>query len=474
MITENTSPAAGTVSAEEALKYLLLLVDVSELYNHSLGTYDFDLVIMVAEKSKKDPKEYLPFLNSLKKMEENYQHYSIDKHLKRYQKALHHLSKCGPEHFTEFLNLVKDQKLYNEALKLYPSDTQEYKAVGDAYGEYLNQKHLPEQAGLIFARCGAFEKALDAFVNSGSWQQALCMAAQLRHTEDKLASLARGMAGKLVEQRKHMDAAVLLEQYAKDYEEAILLLLEGAAWDEALRLIYKYGRLDILETNFKPSLLEAHRNHLLFLETQKAMFCRHKKRLLVVRELKEQARDGLLDDEAPNCPESDLFSETSSVVTTSDMGSKYTHSNSRISARSSKNRRKAERKKHSLKEGSPLEDVALLEALRDAIRSTDSLKGEVRSLLKGLVLFDYDAQAQELQQALEETLHSMECSLPVIWSADLQHGPANQVLGPNSTANSIMAAYQQRRSVAPAVQDAELLIAPKLNKNIQWKLNLLQ
>lgn len=41
------------MSAEEALKYLLLLVDVNELFNHSLGTYDFNLVLMVAEKSQK-------------------------------------------------------------------------------------------------------------------------------------------------------------------------------------------------------------------------------------------------------------------------------------------------------------------------------------------------------------------------------------------------------------------------------------
>lgn len=45
--------------------------------------------------------------------------------------------------------------------------------------------------------------------------------------------------------------------------------------------------------------------------------------------------------------------------------------------RSSKNRRKAERKKHSLKEGSPLEDVALLEALSEVVQSIDKLKGRV-------------------------------------------------------------------------------------------------
>lgn len=52
-LTGSTTPVPDGVSAEEALKYLLLLVDVNELYDHSLGTYDFDLVLMVAEKSQK-------------------------------------------------------------------------------------------------------------------------------------------------------------------------------------------------------------------------------------------------------------------------------------------------------------------------------------------------------------------------------------------------------------------------------------
>uniref|UniRef100_A0A8C6XZV9 Elongator complex protein 1 n=1 Tax=Naja naja TaxID=35670 RepID=A0A8C6XZV9_NAJNA len=371
----------GEVFVEEALKYLLYLVDVSELYDYSLGTYDFDLVIMVAEKSQKDPKEYLPFLNKLKKMEINYQRYSIDKYLKRYPKALYHLSKCGSEHFPEFLNLVVDQNLYNEALKLCLPGTQEYKTISYAYGEYLIQKHLAGQAGLIFFRCGAFEKALDAFLISGNWQQALCAAAELCYTEDKLASLARS-------------------------------------------IIYKYNRTDILETNFRPSFSK---NHLVFLETQKAEFSRHRKRLSVVRELKQQAQNELLDHEASNCPESDLFSDTSSLVTASDTSSKYTHSNSRISARSSKNRRKAERKKHSLKEGSPLEDVALLEALGEIVRSVDNLKGEIHSILRHLVLYSYDEQAQELQQAFEDTLHLVESSLLEIWSPDLQQTAANPV-----------------------------------------------
>lgn len=181
-----------------------------------------------------------------------------------------------------------------------------------------------------------------------------------------------------------------------------------------------------------------------------------------------------VDYEMPNCPELDLFSETSSVVTASDMNSKYSHSNSRISVRSSKNRRKAERKRYSLKEGSPFEDIALLEVLGENVRAVENVKGDIHILLKQLVLFGYNEQAGALQQALEEILQLMENSIPEIWTPDLQQSSVNLVLGPNSTANSIMAAYQQKRMVTPVVQDPELLIPPKLNKNLQWKLHLLQ
>ena len=36
-----------------ALKHLLFLVDVNTLFDFALGLYDFDLVMMVAEKSQK-------------------------------------------------------------------------------------------------------------------------------------------------------------------------------------------------------------------------------------------------------------------------------------------------------------------------------------------------------------------------------------------------------------------------------------
>ncbi|XP_008325394.1 elongator complex protein 1 [Cynoglossus semilaevis] len=468
-LRENPPQVPGAVTAEEALKYLLFLVNVNDLYEHSLGTYDFDLVLMVAEKSQKDPKEYLPFLNMLKSLEPNYQRYTIDKHLKRYRKALLHLSQCGPEHFPEALQLVKEQKLYSEALKLYVADAAQYKALSCAYGEHLVEQQQAEQAGLLLWRCGETARALQAFASSSSWRNAICVAQQIPLPSDQLALLARDLAEKLTEQRRYSEAALLLDQYAKDCEEAILALITGAVWEEALRLIYMHNRQDITETNLKPALLEAASTQSFFLETQAATFTRHRTRLAVVREQKEKARLDMLDEDGPDLPDAELYSEASSVMT----GSKYSHSNSRISSRSSKNRRKAERKKLSLKEGNPLEDKALMHALGEIITTVDKMREEVHSLLKALVLFQFDKQAEKLQLSYDQALQMMEAAVPEVWPDNLCNNQAT-LTGPNSTANSIMASFQQQQQQRPVASqpDVEFPMAPKMRNGVKWKLTL--
>uniref|UniRef100_A0A672PJY2 Elongator complex protein 1 n=1 Tax=Sinocyclocheilus grahami TaxID=75366 RepID=A0A672PJY2_SINGR len=365
----NPPSGSNSASAEEALKYLLFLVNVNELYEHSLGTYDFDLVLMVAEKSQKDPKEYLPFLNMLKTLEPSYQRYTIDKHLKRYRKALLHLSNSGEEHFTELLSLVKDQRLYSDALELYPSDSEQYKTLSVAYAEHLVEQQQAEQAGLLLWRCGENARALQAFISCTSWRNTLAVATHIPLPPEQLALLARDLAEKLLEARRHAEAALCLEQYAKDCEEAISALIQGAAWEEALRLIYLYNRQDIIETDLKSALLDAHSNQTSFLESQKALFIRHKNRLAVVRELKAKAR-------------LELF-------------------------------------------------------------------GKQEILIRFIYIIRFFQR--HCMCPLEEILH---------------------FTGPNSTANSIMASFQQRPAVPQ--QDTEAPTAPKMRNTVKWKLSILK
>ncbi|XP_068181291.1 elongator complex protein 1 [Antennarius striatus] len=460
-------PARPAVSAEEALRHLVLLVEGGQLWDHALGTYDLPLVLMVAERSQKDPKEYLPFLRRLQGLDPPYQRYTIDRHLRRYGAALQHLSRCGAEHFPEALALVKEQHLYPTALRLYP-DGPEHLALSREYAQHLLERREAEQAGLLLWRCGDAAAALQAFASCCSWRSAVCAAEQVPLPPEQVALLARQLAGKLTEQRRFSEAALLLDQYAKDCEEAISALITGALWEEALRLIYLHNRHDITETNLKPALLEAVDTQTTFLEAQWASFSRHRSRLGVVREQKKRAGLDLLDEGGADGPEAELYSEASSVT-----GSTHTHSHahSHTSSRSSKNRRKAERKKLSLKEGGPMEEQALMHALGEVVATADGMREEVGALLRALVRFQLDRRAEPLQRAYDQVLSDMEAALPEVWP-ESPVGGAALLTGPDSTSNSITASYQQQRAMTsqPA---ADAPVPPKIRTGVQWKLSIL-
>ena len=94
--------------------------------------------------------------------------------------------------------------------------------------------------------------------------------------------------------RRYTEAARVLLDYAEDAEEAIVTLLEGSSWEEALRLIHFHRRTDLLETHLKPSLLEAHQSQVVLFDSLSSTYLRHTARLAVVRETKRQKQNAIL------------------------------------------------------------------------------------------------------------------------------------------------------------------------------------
>ena len=74
-----------------------------------MNTFNFSQVLFVAERSQKDPKEYLPFLNELKRLTPPaYRRYKIDLHLKRYKSALKNICEIHDEHRDEVIELIRE------------------------------------------------------------------------------------------------------------------------------------------------------------------------------------------------------------------------------------------------------------------------------------------------------------------------------------------------------------------------------
>ncbi|XP_063235576.1 elongator complex protein 1 [Bacillus rossius redtenbacheri] len=459
------------VSAADALKHILYLVDVNELYDVALGMYDFDLVQLVAARSQKDPKEYLPFLNHLLSLEPDYRKYCINKHLQRYEEALKHIVRCLDDdaHFQECLDLVKEHRLYTHALELLGRDSRQYRRVAVLYAEHLREARRWDEAAVMFRRGGDPARALDCCAAAGDWRQAVLLAGEMDYSASQLRELCQGLVGSLCERRQHGDAAEILAELLGHTEESVAMLARGCLWPRAVWAALRAGRPDLLETHIKPGLLEHQKQMLSQLETSRELFSRHKTRLAVVRKMQKLQ---LQDETEPAHPDCDLFSDTSTI-----MGSSAASSRSRSSTRtfrSSKSRRKQERKLLSLKEGSQFEDLALIRSLHELVTSAVKAKSEVRGLCQQLVHFEYDQQASDLQQALESLLQEMQQSLADIWSPEVTNID-HSTYGPEETVNSLTSKLKlggEIPGVSYTLLEPSLRIPPNLNDDKTWKFDI--
>lgn len=112
----------------------------------------------------------------------------------------------------------------------------------------------------------------------------------------------------------------------------------------------------------------------------------------------------------------DMFSDTSSMnssrFSASSRGTGKTH-------RSSKNRRKHERKLLSLREGNAFEDIALIDALYTLAQKSYDLQAPVRALGKALIDQQLDADGMVLQAVFAALLRVVRESLDVIWIPEM-------------------------------------------------------
>eukprot|EP01135_Chromosphaera_perkinsii_P003469 Nk52_evm7s244 gene=Nk52_evmTU7s244 len=479
-------------ASEDALRYMIYLVKVDTLYNAALGMYDFDLVIMVAEKSHKDPKEYMPFLNSLKQMETHYQRFSIDKYLKKYKKALENLSLAGESYFGELLEFVKAHSLYTDAISLYYDVGDKVKAVYKLYGDYLVAKKYYKDAGHTYVNAGEYSSAMDAFKRALEWEYMFHCASKLSLNEAEYASLATGMAESLCEKQRFLDASTVYEYFVEDAEEAIVTCLKGKHWKECLRKCNVHKRMDIIETHLIPQAITSAEDQSSLLLDTVERFKKHSLRLQVVRDEKLKRTLMFEDDEILDDPDADLFSDTSSVMTgRSGRSSTRSSHASRMSKKShssiqtfktKKSKKKMERRMHSLKEGSPFEEEALLEALKGIVEMAQKIVPDISPLVEVLVFFGKRKPADELQKNMQSLLDTIQSRMATIWPPQ----PVEQTLpasGPHATANSLAEAYRSQsgslRSLeSSAISDSRTVVppspkAPLFKVDDSWKMQKL-
>ncbi|KAM3965504.1 elongator complex protein 1 [Aphomia sociella] len=444
------------VGSDEALKYLLYMVDVNHLFDVALGMYDFDLVLLVANKSQKDPKEYIPMLNELNEMDDNYRKFTINKHLKRFDKAIHCLVKCGPEKYDQLKTFVKYHSLYTEALSLLSPDDDIYKEISDDFGLYLKLKKQFVKAGIIYERASSYEKAVECYKDALEWELAIKLA--YSWPKEQFKCLCGDLINGLKEEKRHHEALKIFEQYYGDNEEAIKYAIDNGQYKTALRLCTQYNMNHLKNERLLPTLLDEYKNIQQLIEKNWCDFVKYKERLLVVRENKN--KNSLTEHYDPSYinKDSDLYSDAGSTLASSSRGSSR-------SFRSSKNRRKHERKVASLKEGSQYEDVALVMALHNLVTTTFELRLPVKEINTALSCFDKDKEAFILQTLLEKLLKIMKDSFGEIWTNELVIEATNASIAALNIPEGSSVIPQGIASLEPHIR-----ISPVIS-DVHWKLD---
>ncbi|KAG0325923.1 hypothetical protein BGZ99_010376 [Dissophora globulifera] len=410
--------------AEDALKFTIFLADVDRLFDVALGMYDFALVLMVAQWSQKDPREYLPFLNELRTLEKYYQRFKIDDHLKKYQSALQNLSQAGEKYFDDCVAYIKQHNLFKFALKVFAGNANKHKAVLRIYGDSLSINGDHVQAGVAFAMAGDKEKALLAYQEAGLWREVMVLAQQLKYDASAIAYLARELAEKLKLDKRYLEAKALLAEYAKDSEEAVSALLEGRLWSEAIRTAYLYDRQDLMATHIAPGIANGHHDLMESIRDMQEQFNKQTRRLKEVRDLKiekalaEAAEDMAPDDGLDNV---DMMSDTTSMASGF---SRYTAANSVLSKSSQSSRssqytarlkKRHDRKRARGKKGSAYEEEYLINSIRTLILRVDGTKSEVHALLQCLAASMSLERARVLQQEFSKLLQDISGHLHIIF-----------------------------------------------------------
>ncbi|ORX82781.1 IkappaB kinase complex, IKAP component [Anaeromyces robustus] len=399
--------------ADKAVKYIIFLVNVDKLYNIALGLYDFELVLMIAQHSQKDPREYIPFLQNLQKLEPNYQHFKINDYLERFEKALKCLSISGDQYFNDCLEYIKNHILYNEAMKIFKYDEDKYKKVLLIYAEYLASYELFNQAALSYWMAKEYNKAIEYYQKTGSWREIFTIATSQNYNKEKLDEIANNLIEQFQEEKLYEDAAYIYIEYLNDPKQAVIHFLKSGKWLEAIRLYNKHHLQKELESQVISMLISGQSRLITTIKEYMELYTKQASRLVEIRIEKQKKLESgeifKLDertlDGSTNNNNIDILPDTMSMASKFTGFTAYTLANSLMTAatasintgKGGRKRRKLQRKMMKGKKGSIYEEGYLINSLRKTIQRLDDIHDNVKSLCQALLQFNKVEAAKELQ-----------------------------------------------------------------------------
>ncbi|KZZ93667.1 IKI3 family protein [Ascosphaera apis ARSEF 7405] len=394
--------------AEEAVEHMCFLTDAHRLYNYALGSYDLELTLMVAQQAQRDPREYLPFLQKLQEMPEMQRKYEIDNYLNRHARALQSLHALHA--YDDLKRYAIKHSLYNEALELYKYQPELLREMSEIYADYLYETSNYKEAALAYESLDMFEPAYKAYNLAHLWQECLYCASLVPLSDGKLRELAASLATVLVdEEHDYVSAALIHAQYLNDIPQAARLLCRGSQFGDACRLLTLHKMAGLVPEVVDPAIGEAMGSMIDLLADCKSQLNKQIPRIHELRALRKADPLGFYGGDSAmagadgiDIPDNVSLAPTDATTATGkSMFTRYT-GGTMSSRKTSKTRRREERKRARGKKGTVYEEEYLVNSVRRLIERVNRAIGEVDPLLQALLRRKMRERAVLVQKHMDE------------------------------------------------------------------------
>lgn len=440
-LLSKSSSEGSKDEADMAISHVFFLTpNPSILFDAALATYDLELTLLVAQNdSNRDPREYMPFLQSLQDLPLLRRQYTIDNHLKKYARALASLHALG-EH-EELKTFVVKHNLYSAALELYKYDKtadekRHLQEITRLYAHHLTtQKSQHHHAATLYDSLGDYETAYPLYALAHKWRESLTCAVLVPLAQTQLDSLAHSLATTMTdENRDYRAAATIHAEYLRNVPEAARLLCKGSYFSDALRLLSLHNLAPEIPRIVDAGLSEKVGEILELLADCRSQLSAQVPRVLELRQKKDDDPLAFYGGDASTLQgggggEVDIPDNVSLAATdASTLGgqslfTRYGSSASKfggtvasnVSRRTSKTKRREERKRARGKKGSVYEEEYLVASVSRLVERVNGLAEEVARLVQGLVRRGMREQARLVDEGMCGIVEACEKAKGEVW-----------------------------------------------------------
>lgn len=407
---------------DKAAEHISFLADVNQLYDTSLGLYNLDLALLIAQQSQKDPREYLPHLQSLQDLPDVRRKFQIDDQLGRRAKALTHLKEL--QAFDEAQEYVQKHVLYTEALDMYQYDAAHLKKIMRLYADYLSSTNKHKEAAIAYEYLSDHAAAWPSYRSANLWREALSSATLAGVSSEELTDLASSLAEGLTESKDYHSAAVITFDYLSDLPAAARLMCRGHHFAEATRLVILRRDATLIESVIDPSLIERSADMTEFLADMRTQLLAQVPRLQELRTKKAEDPmafyDGM-DGIDNNIPDNISLAPTDTTSGGTFM-TRYTKQtgtvNTTATRKTSKNKRREERKRARGKKGTVYEEEYLANSIERLIERINSMQDEIQRLVEGLVKRGMRERADAVSRAHQDVVERCKDAVREMYPVD--------------------------------------------------------